>query len=400
MDWLADLALTLVAFAGHFALAVWLFNRLHAIPLPMRLIKVLDKLIILVAAAVCVLLAARWILTGSALLPSESGPWPMDQAIWLAYATVCWAAAVLALPLWLIPKLKERVPDALASNDTTLVNVQQRIGFEPIHGTKTCLLARVPGNQIFQLAVQRKTLRIARLPTALDGLTIVHLSDLHMTGHLGPEFYEVVVSETNELAPDVIVITGDILEKERCLPWGPAILSRLQARYGTYFILGNHERRLRDPAALRKALTDAGLIDLGSRCEVVNIRDTSVILAGTELPWFGAAPDDPDSDPSQLLISANRNLPFRLLLSHSPDQLPWAKRHGFDLMLAGHNHGGQIRLPWLGALISPSYYGWRYAGGLYHEPPTLMHVTRGISGDHCIRLNCLPELPLLMLRKL
>jgi predicted MPP superfamily phosphohydrolase len=66
-------------------------------------------------------------------------------------------------------------------------------------------------------------------------------------------------------------------------------------------------------------------------------------------------------------------------------------------MLAGHNHGGQIRLPYLGALISPSHYGWRYAGGLYHEPPTLLHVSRGVAGDHCLRLNCPPELALLTL---
>jgi predicted MPP superfamily phosphohydrolase len=91
-------------------------------------------------------------------------------------------------------------------------------------------------------------------------------------------------------------------------------------------------------------------------------------------------------------------LNFRILLAHTPDHLPWAKSHTFDLMLAGHNHGGQIRLPWLGALISPSWYGWRYAGGLYHEPPTLLHVSRGIAAKHPIRLNCPPELALLVLR--
>ena len=67
-------------------------------------------------------------------------------------------------------------------------------------------------------------------------------------------------------------------------------------------------------------------------------------------------------------------------------------------MLAGHNHGGQIRLPYLGALITPSRYGCRYAGGLYHEPPTLLHVSRGLAGTHLIRLNCPPELALLTLK--
>ena len=90
---------------------------------------------------------------------------------------------------------------------------------------------------------------------------------------------------------------------------------------------------------------------------------------------------------------------FRILLSHSPDQLPFAQAHSCDLMLAGHTHGGQIRLPWLGALISPSWYGWRYAGGTYHVPPTLMHVSRGLSGKQPIRLNCPPEIALLVLTR-
>jgi uncharacterized protein len=66
-------------------------------------------------------------------------------------------------------------------------------------------------------------------------------------------------------------------------------------------------------------------------------------------------------------------------------------------MLAGHNHGGQIRLPYLGALITPSQYGCRYAGGVYYEEPVLLHVSRGVGGIHPIRLNCPPEIALLTL---
>ncbi|HEX5104943.1 MAG TPA: metallophosphoesterase [Pirellulaceae bacterium] len=388
MNLARDLALALMAFVGHFALAVWLFNRLHAIPWPVRLIKILDKFIILAAAAVCVVFLARWLITGQALLPRTGEVVSVSQWIWLGYAMLCWSGAIAVLPLWLIPKLRERMPPALVANDSTVVDVAERIGFRPIQGLKTKILARVPGNEIFQIAVQRKTLRVPSLPPALDGLSIAHLSDLHMTGHLGPEFYEVIVEETNAQKPDLIVLTGDILEKKRCLKWGPPILSRLRARFGTYFIFGNHEKRLKDPGHLRQALIDAGLIDLGGRAIRTTIRDMTVVLVGNELPWFGTAPMPELRTPHSA---------FRILLSHTPDQLPWAKSNQFDLMLAGHNHGGQIRLPWIGALIVPSHYGWRYAGGLYHEPPTLLHVSRGLAGDHCIRLNCPPELALLVL---
>jgi predicted MPP superfamily phosphohydrolase len=67
-------------------------------------------------------------------------------------------------------------------------------------------------------------------------------------------------------------------------------------------------------------------------------------------------------------------------------------------MLAGHTHGGQGRLPLLGPLISPSFHGSRYASGDFFKPPTTMHVTRGLSGTHLLRINCRPELSLLTLR--
>jgi predicted MPP superfamily phosphohydrolase len=393
--WTLDLLLGMAAFLGHFAMAVWLFNRLHAIPWPVRLIKVLDKLIILAAAMVAAAYLWRFAAIGWFWDPEPGSDSIFKLALWNGYLLLCWAAAIAVLPLWLIPKLRERVPAALVENDTRIVDAAERLGSQPIHGLKTRILARVPGNQFLQIAVQRKKLRLERLPPALEGLTIAHLSDLHMTGHLGPEFYELIVAETNALKPDLIVITGDILEKDRCLPWGPPILSKLQARHCTYFILGNHEMRLKDANILRQALVAGGLIDLGSCSEIAKIRNCEILLAGNELPWFGSLP--PIQNPKSKI--QNSPGPFRLLLSHTPDQLPWARANDFDLMLAGHNHGGQIRLPYLGALITPSRYGWRYAGGLYHEPPTLLHVSRGLAGDHCLRLNCPPELALLVLTR-
>jgi predicted MPP superfamily phosphohydrolase len=89
---------------------------------------------------------------------------------------------------------------------------------------------------------------------------------------------------------------------------------------------------------------------------------------------------------------------FRLLLSHSPDQLAWARRHDVTLMLAGHTHGGQGRLPLAGPVLSPSYHGSRYASGDFYKAPTTMHVTRGLGGVHLMRINCRPELSLITLR--
>ena len=384
---LAEFGLYLLAFLGHFSLAVWLFNRLHAFPLPRPLLKLIERLLLLTAASVLVAYAVRWWQVRPEIWPQRV----LDSSglvdPWLLYLAVAWLASVLVVPLWLLPKLLPPPCPALAESSSHTVDMTARIGFAPVAGTEAQLFLRVPGNQLLKIAVERKTLLLPRLPRGLDGLTIAHLSDLHMTGQLTRAFYDVVVDETNALTPDLIVMTGDILEKEPCLPWIEATLGRLRARYGNYFIVGNHEYRLRDVQQLRHALVAAGLCNLGSRALRVPLGDEQVLLAGNERPWFGSAPELPQDDEI-----------FRILLSHSPDQLGWAKQHRFDLMLAGHNHGGQIRLPYLGALIAPSLYGSRYAGGLYDEPPVVLHVSRGVAGIHPIRLNCPPEISLLTLR--
>jgi predicted MPP superfamily phosphohydrolase len=384
MPVLLDILLALAAFLGHFSLAVWIYNRLHSVAWPVRVVKFLDRGVLAVAAVVLAAWTVRSFVLGRFL-----GSWvPVDP--WAVYACICWAAAILVLPLWLVPKLLERTPAALLSNDTDVVDVAARLGFPPIHGFQARLLAAIPGNEICKLNIHRKTLRLQRLPAGLNGLSIAHLSDLHMIGNLTEPFYQQVVEATNALEPDLICISGDILEKTACLPWIPSTLGKLRARHGKYFVLGNHEMRLSNVRPLREALNAAGLTDLGSRSETLTIHGAEILLAGIELPWFGTAPEIPSS-------FRNPQSAFRILLSHTPDQLPFARNNGFDLMLAGHTHGGQIRLPGVGALISPSWHGWRYASGLFHEPPTVMHVSRGISGKQPIRLNCPPEIALLVL---
>ena len=120
-------------------------------------------------------------------------------------------------------------------------------------------------------------MRVTRLPPQLEGLTIAHLSDLHMTGHLTQPFYDAVVDQANALQPDLIVITGDIAEKVACLDWIAPTLGRLQAKHGKFFILGNHEMRLPDVAPLRQALGEAGIFDISSRAERIAIRDTEIL---------------------------------------------------------------------------------------------------------------------------
>ena len=190
-----------------------------------------------------------------------------------------------------------------------------------------------------------------------------------------------------------MVISGDIIDKRKCFPWLSTLLSRLRARHGVYFVLGNHDLRVRNEMGLRDELTRCGLIDLGGRFQVIEIRGCPVLLAGNELPWFVPAADMQHA-PDRL----GQRRPFRIAVAHSPDQIEWSRRHDFDLMLAGHTHGGQIRFPVIGPVFAPSRYGVKYCAGTFFSEPTLMHVSRGLCGTRPLRFNCAPELAKLVLR--
>jgi predicted MPP superfamily phosphohydrolase len=308
-----------------------------------------------------------------------------DPPAWASwYAGACCVALVAKIPPWLAQRRRENSPPALLASEVRLRDVRRELGHLPAGGLGR-LLACVGGNESWQLAIEHKSLWIDALPPTAPSLTITHLSDLHFTGRIGPSYFNYVVDAANELASDLICLTGDIVDKRHCLPWLQPILGRLRARYGVYYVLGNHDRRPGEEQ-VRRELSGCGLVDLGGRSLRLRAGQLRLLLAGDERPWFGGAPPL-DAEQADL----------RLLLAHTPDRYPWARQQKFDLMLAGHTHGGQVRLPLVGAVVSPSIYGTQYASGVFDEPPTVMHVSRGVSGEQPLRWNCPPEITQLTL---
>jgi predicted MPP superfamily phosphohydrolase len=310
---------------------------------------------------------------------------------WLmGYALICGGMAVVVPVIWSIRKMTGFGLSPLIHNHTQRLNVVREIGHSLIGTRSAFFLSKVPGNQVCELYVHDKALCHPRLPPALEGLTIGHLSDFHFTGKLKRDYFEFVIDRANALNVDIMAVTGDIVDKDECIDWIPSTLGQLKSRHGVYFVLGNHDKRVTDVPRLRSTLREAGLIDLAGRSHEIEVAGHRIALAGNELPWFGP--------PSELSTDQLDAQIFRILLSHSPDQLQWARQRQFDLMLAGHTHGGQICFPIIGPVVSPSLYGVKYACGAFYEAPTLMHVSRGISGLEPIRINCAPELARLTLR--
>jgi predicted MPP superfamily phosphohydrolase len=217
-----------------------------------------------------------------------------------------------------------------------------------------------------------------------------------MSGRIRKRYFEQVVEHVNDAQPDVIAITGDIVDRNACIDWISTTLGRLRAELGVYFILGNHDRRV-DVARLKATLTGCGLVHLGGKTEAIAHPDRNgpaIVLAGNELPWQGPAPALPRKN-----TSTEEQDDLRVLLAHTPDQIDWAAEHDIDVMLAGHNHGGQVCLPLIGPILVPSRHGTRYAGGVFARGDTVLHVSRGTSSLSPIRYNCPPEVAILVLRR-
>lgn len=381
--------LAILSIFGHWALSIWVVNRLHATALPYRFVKALDKLWYAFLFGVPIGMVAWFVLRPQDSLVS----WERIRLFATAYACICFVAAIYTVVVWTRYLTDLTTTSRLLSNHDRVVDVAERLGHKPVNGAISAVLAALPQNQVFQINVNEKSIALQRLPQELDGLTITHVSDLHFTGRLTSEFYESIVSSINELKSDIVAITGDIVDKPHCLPWLTDVLGKIESRHGTFFVLGNHDLRIRDEHAVRSAMTKNGYHDLGGRWVTLTVRDCPILFGGNELPWFPRA-----TNMSECPDEVGGRRPFRVLLSHSPDQIVWARQNDFDLMLAGHTHGGQIRFPGIGPIFAPSRYGVKYASGTFFEDPTLMHVSRGIAGCRLIRFNCRPELTQLVLR--
>jgi predicted MPP superfamily phosphohydrolase len=317
--------------------------------------------------------------------------WPPDawwQPPLAAYVAACWLAGFVIAPVVTVRRALRRPPRAVACARSRVLDVVKELGVRPEGRGKRRLLSRLPGNEVFRVELAERTLALPRLPAAWDGLTILHLSDLHFCGIPGRDFYRLVMQRCAAWEPDLVALTGDVADSLHHHGWILPALGWLRWRVAAFAILGNHDFWY-EPAAIRRRLENQGMTVLPNVWHRVEVRGEPLLVIGHEGPWLKPPPDLRDCPQG----------PFRLCLSHTPDNYRWARRQGVDLMLSGHVHGGQIRFPLIGSLLVPSTYGRRYDCGTFHEPPTVLHVSRGLGGEWPLRYGCMPEATLLTLRR-
>jgi predicted MPP superfamily phosphohydrolase len=379
------LFLVLAAF-GHVAFWVAVVNRWHATGFRRSLIKTVTLLFY--AALLAPMAWGTWYVVRFDGPPLDVRDWQLRPVTF--YLALCATYGAAHLAMWAIERRQaRRQPQSVELGPRQIVDMVERLGTAPSGGLRTTLFGLVPGNQLWHLHVAESTISIPGLAPELDGLSICHWSDLHLSGRIDRAYFHEVVRITKRWSVDLLMLTGDVCDSADCIDWIGELFADTRTRLGKYFVLGNHDLRTGDVPRLRATLGDAGFNDLGGKAQWID--DHRIVVAGDERPWFRGEPQLPD------VIGSDRQ-PLKILLAHTPDRFAWAQSQGFDLMLAGHTHGGQIRLPLVGAIICPSWYGARYAGGYFHKAPTLMHASRGTSSLFPLRLGCPPEITRLVLR--
>ncbi|MBV9924726.1 MAG: metallophosphoesterase [Acidobacteria bacterium] len=251
-------------------------------------------------------------------------------------------------------------------------------------------IARTALAEPYQLAVERHAIGLKRLPRALDGLRIVHLSDIHHSPFTGREQVERAVEVANSLQPDVIALTGDYVSHEREYVQPCAeMLGRLKARRGVYACLGNHDNWV-DADLVTDLFTLAGIRVLNNEGLRFEDRGASFWLAGVQDTMVGL-------EDLPLALAGSSADEMKLLLAHNPVILRRAARAGCDLVLSGHTHGGQVT--WRSERSASGRVRRRILRGLGRRGETQIYVTRGLGTVVLpVRYGCLPEVSLLTLR--
>jgi uncharacterized protein len=255
------------------------------------------------------------------------------------------------------------------------------------------------------IEVNEIKLRFEKLPESFNGFRIVHLSDLHSKLFGGDQ--QELVSKIKAAKPDIIVITGDMVDSKDSK--GQAYLKLIDGIIElapVYYVTGNHELWTGRFNSIEYKLKSKGVKVLRNQNDTIERDGDKITILGVDDPLLHETHEDNDDGwvisqeiKNALGGSSTRN--FKILLSHRPELISYYAEQNIDLIFSGHAHGGQIRLPFIGGLYAPNQgFFPKYTSGKYQEGNSIMVVSRGL-GNSAIpqRLFNRPEIVVVEMEK-
>ena len=252
------------------------------------------------------------------------------------------------------------------------------------------------------LELNTYTISGSKLPQSFDGYRIAHVSDLHNT-EMGKD-NEKLLAMLRDADPDMIAITGDLIDSRNTdIEVALQFVREAVKIAPCYYVTGNHEARVNEYGELKAGMEAAGVTVLEDVKTKISMEDETITLIGVNDPSYQTDYLFGDSETvmnTKLEELHSEKDGFTILLSHRPELFDTYADQGMDLVLSGHAHGGQFRLPFIGGLVAPNQgFFPEYDAGIYMEGNTNMLVSRGIGNSILpFRINNRPEVILIELQ--
>ena len=252
------------------------------------------------------------------------------------------------------------------------------------------------------LELNTYTISSSKLPQSFDGYRIAHVSDLHNT-EMGKD-NEKLLTMLRDADPDMIAITGDLIDsRDTDIEIALQFVREAVKIAPCYYVTGNHEARVNEYGELKAGMEAAGVTVLEDARAEISLEDETITLIGVNDPSYQTDYLFGDSETvmnTKLEDLHTEHDGFTILLSHRPELFDTYTDHNVDLILSGHAHGGQFRLPFAGGLVAPNQGLFpEYDAGIYTEDNTNMLVSRGVGNSiFPFRINNRPEVILIELQ--
>ena len=252
------------------------------------------------------------------------------------------------------------------------------------------------------LELNTYTISSSKLSQSFDGYRIAHVSDLH-NAEMGKD-NEKLLTILRDADPDMIAITGDLIDSRSTNVEIALNFIREAVKIAPcYYVIGNHEARVNEYDELKSGMESAGIIVLEDARTEISLDGDTITLIGVNDPSYQTDYLFGDSETvmnTKLEELRTENGEFTVLLSHRPELFDAYTDHGMDLVLSGHAHGGQFRLPFIGGVVAPNQGLFpEYDAGIYTEGNTNMLVSRGVGNSILpFRINNRPEVILIVLQ--
>jgi predicted MPP superfamily phosphohydrolase len=347
--------------------------------------------------------------------------WPVGAYVWHLFLL---PAAVMGLLLargaaWVKRKRAAKAIEPALVDEKPKAGLTRREALSAVGAALPPLITMAVGvtavERLGEFQVREVDLKLPGLPVDLDGVTIAHVSDLHIGRFLPAGVMERVADATNALRADLVVFTGDLLDVScETVPPGIDFIRRLERRNGLVMIEGNHdgmagadrfEGEIKS-AGLPLLLDESMLFSLPGRRTPVQMmgiawgefkRGSEIGRIGREARrWYRRAGEEATTASVRKLAAERQAGAFPILLAHHPHAFDAAAAAGLPLVLSGHTHGGQMMLT---RNIGVGPLRFRYWSGLYEKPGSRLFVNNGVGNWFPLRINAPAEVVKLTLRQ-